>query len=316
MREAQRAAKANPAGRARQGRLGLSARSEVGDQQPETGDRNRPQRNGRASESQDEAQASKEVLERLKRVHDHGGMIARSLKEIEFRREALKMFSKFLCCEMYLHGNFALEVWVRGNGVGIPNPVDRKLLVWPPFLRWNNLLVLNEVSRGKASLDGAHKGVIARDNSVLIGIGEVVDQEKRVVLRGALLERLHRLDLAEPVLNAGQHPWASFGVVPVIVKDRELVSGHEGRVTYLDERGNDVVQRRPEVMNQVSYDDAEARFIEIAREHYERIAFALLVVINSGSVRLSLVDNRLNFTLQGSEVFVRPCDLCLGAAKV
>lgn len=258
---------------------------------------------------------SDEVLKRLKCVHDHGDMVARVIWEDSRVREGLLMFSESRCADPYIHGNIAIKVDLRRYWGGVADSQNLSLIVWKPLHRRRELLPVDDslLWRDFAVGDGTEHGPIVRDDTVLVGVREEVNKKEGIEPRVFLsVERLQAFDDVFPMNNTQEHSWGVSGVFGEGFHNWELMAFSKlDPGACLDKSRDNIVQRGPQVVYEVPQDNADSRLFEIARAQHDGIAAAVLVEFKAGSVRVSFLDNRINFSIEGVQVFVRPCDLCV-----
>ena len=143
-----------------------------------------------------------ELLERLKRVHDHGDMFAHLIEKANRDEEAVRVLSGARHLEMDIHPKLAFEFHLLARLRGEPGFRAYHLPIGPPTLgRGEDLIPNHAVSGAEPSLQSVEEGVVARDYAVLVGIGVVVEDEKGVVLRRCSVERWNRSIVSSPSMT-------------------------------------------------------------------------------------------------------------------
>lgn len=298
-------------------------RSEAGRQGVDCGSQERD-KTGRGQGAKAQAQRSAEEREnldtRLKAIRDHGDVAAHLLQDINIDRVTQGVLAERRCGEMYRHGNVGFIAHLRRIGSGKAQSRDFIFPVgFPIGQRQRNLLKYSAVMMDSCISRVWQRHVFCND-AVLIGIREAVNDKEQIFFRVWLsIERLQVPDFLKPRCNArertvrirGTGSSDAFGVVSSIGEDGKLVLVPNGCITRIDEGGNDVVECTPQIVYEVAHDKAEAVFREIARREKNRTPTAIWVdLADPDGVRLALIEDRQNLSLERFKVYARPCDLC------
>jgi len=289
------------------------------------------------TEGQAEEARSPEVLEAFKRVHDSIYRFAhtRALGQVDAVTAATLRERR--CAEPYTHSNLGFDMHFGRIGldkkpryftcdVGFPiGAVEPN--------RINNLPIPfrdNDVIR-----DWGEVG----QESVLVGVRETIQVEEGVsghgILSGlkthtklwVLAERLQVVDFPQPVDNVSEvAPPNGRGSIPdfslvrrLVLEDGELMLLRKVGSAFVNQRNDNVVERRSEIVYEVSADDAEdiffRRIVGRLRVNPKRAPIAAFFVLRAGHVEVTIRDNDGGFSLQGLKVYARPCNLCVGLRR-
>lgn len=232
------------------------------------------------------------------------------------------------CAEPYAHAQVALSVQVRSNRRVEAEACQQSLVVGMP---------IGNVPRG----DILYKrpDVLKLENSriewevddswlpVLVGVREPVYRPEGVTTRLWLqMVWLQGFDQGESMRDVSERAagfrcadWPDLGLVDLLlVEDRELVASGELCIAGLDQFRDDVVKRAPQVVYDVTEDDAEAWFFgEVIGDEPQLTPARLWVDIGErGVVRVRFAKGGHELVFQDSTVLRRPCDLCVGRPKI
>ena len=87
---------------------------------------------------------------------------------------------------------------------------------------------------------------------------------------------------ANPYLRPASILSSPFSVIPTVVKDWKLMGGRNGNAALIGKPSDNIIERRPQIVNEIAEDDAESWLLEIARAEHKGIRTAIAVSINSG----------------------------------
>lgn len=198
-----------------------------------------------------------------------------------------------------------LSLWVERNIFG----------EWHAFDNVRNLSGRNDnVNRGRADLDPVFK-----KHSMLVRVGQTIDDPQGVIFEGLAMERLGvpdflqaDRDAVEPAAGNSMILVADFRFIGnAVVKDWELVALPKGSVgAGVNESGHDVVERRAQVVDHVADNRAKAMVGDLVGRGEERVEPACIMVeLARDGVRFSLVGDSGDLCLKRLMVYKRAGDL-------
>jgi hypothetical protein len=162
----------------------------------------------------------------------------------------------------------------------------------------------------------------ADNRTVLIGIRQTSNQRKARLFRIWLdKERLETPNLIEPMPHTEQTPsWLRGGSVVVIEgglrsMDWELVLRCQGRVAFQDKSTDDVVQRAPKVVQELSKNHRESDVHRLGTD-LDREPPGVFVELPHKGVWLARLNAQWNLSIEHAEVLGRSFQLGAGARKV
>ena len=283
---------------------------------------------GEDHQDQTEAQArSPETLELLKRIHDHGDMVAGLTEYSNLDTVTQWLLAERWCAEEYAHGVVGVRLHLRRIRSCVTHARDFVLSVGFPLGSRNRNQFKNGSRRDERCLASLWNGHELRDDSVLVGIREPVYMDQRVNFRVWLsLKRLELPNFPQPVDNTGERPaWQgrfigpdALGIFGLVREDGKLMLVTDGPGAGNDKRRYDVVESAPEVMYEVADDGAECESYirEIGGRKINGHPAVFVDLADPRSIRATLLHGGVEFSLERFKVYARPCDLCLGLGKV
>lgn len=269
-----------------------------------------------------EAQEKRGALEPLKSVDNSFDFVDHCIQRIRANRITERTLRERTCGELYHHGCFAFNLRLRRERRSEARPTYFSLSIGFPIGNGKRLPFFENRSIDECYGAISHMGYRRSDNMVLVGVREFSNEIEGVAERVFLsMERLHPVQQVQAVDNARQTfsgDCLQLVTSPNIVtdffdEDRELMLLGPPSLTFLDERGNDIVERTPEAMYQVANNNAELMFTDLAHRKVNDTPAVFVDLTEAEFARCVLVHRPIgpmNFSQERFEVFARPCDLC------